>query len=186
MIPNNRTFKGREICEEDGKTYYRCYKIEKQGKFQLKLCVKEIHSPYRQAIAFGLSTEPKFQGTILINGQPFKPEKGKRLNYVMPVELPDKAKIVMELDIKEGHVRLANASDFLDDYPQLIEQVSKQTGRTREEFRGITYTSGFTAANLYGNAFWVETLSENLLRFHCNDHKMDDDFDDMIFDVEFN
>lgn len=183
MIPNNRVFNGRETFEEDGKVFYRSYKIEKQGNFLLKIRVISINSMYRQAVAFSLSSTPRFTGTLRINGQQFKAEK-KKTNYVIPVELPDKSEIIMELDIVEGFVRIANASDFLGDYPQLIEQISTQTGRTREQFRGNSYTSGFTAANLYGNAFWVESLSENCFRFHCNDHRMDDDFDDLVFDLE--
>ena len=30
MIPNNRAFNGRETFEEDGKVFYRSYKIEKK------------------------------------------------------------------------------------------------------------------------------------------------------------
>ena len=111
-------------------------------------------------------------------------QEKKEVNYVMPVELPDKAEIILDMDIVEGYLRLANASDFLDDYPELIEQMSAQTGRTREHFRGCSYTSGFTAGFLYGNAFWVEQISDTRHRFHCNDHKLDDDFDDLIFDLE--
>ena len=35
----------------------------------------------------------------------------------------------------------------------------------------------------FGCAFWIEELTENHLRFHCNDHEYDDDFDDFIFDM---
>ena len=42
----------------------------------------------------------------------------------------------------------------------------------------------FSAGHLYGNAFWMEQLSDNRYRFYCNDHRMDDDFDDLIFDLE--
>lgn len=183
MIPNDRAFNGRETFEEDGKIFYRSYRIDKQGKFQLKIRVVSINSKYRQAIAFSLSAEPKFKGALLINGQKFMPEK-KKTNYVMPVTLPDKIEIIMDFDVVEGYVYLANASDYLDDYPALIERISQQTGRSRDQFRGNSYASGFTASNLYGNAFWVESLSKNLYRFHCNDHRMDDDFDDFIFDLE--
>ena len=183
MIPNNHTFNGKETFEHDGKVFYRSYKIEQHGRFQLKLQVVSIKSAYRQAIAFSLSSSPKFKGTLLINGQKFIPEK-KNSNYVMPVAFPDKIEITMDFDVVEGYIRIANASDFLDDYPELIERISQQTGRSREQFRGNSYTSGFTAAHLYGNAFWVESLSKNRYRFHCNDHKMDDDFDDLIFDLE--
>lgn len=183
MIPDNRAFKGRESFEEDGKVFYRSYKIEKRGKFRLKICVVSINSRYRQAIAFGLSSSPKFKGSILINSHEFKAEK-KNLNYVLPVALPDNFEIIMDFDVAEGYVRLANASDFLDDYPELIEKISAQTGRARDKFRGSSYTSGFSAGFLYGNAFWVEQLFENRYRFHCNDHQLDDDYDDLVFDLE--
>ena len=73
---------------------------------------------------------------------------------------------------------------FGEDYPELIEQISAQTGRSREQFRGCSYTSGLSAGFLYANAFWIESFSKNHYRFHCNDHQMDDDFDDLIFDLE--
>ena len=183
MIPNERAFNGRETFEEDGKIFYRSYRIDKQGKFQLIIRVISINSKYRQAIAFSLSTKPKFKGTLKINEQKFTPEK-KQINYVIPVEIPEKAEIILDLDIMEGYLRIANASDFLDDYPELIERISAQTGRSREQFRGCSYTSGLSAGFLYGNAFWVEQISDTKHRFHCNDHKLDDDFDDLIFDLE--
>jgi len=182
MIPNNSAFQGKETYEDGGRTIYRSHKIEKRGKFRLVLRVVSINSTYRQGIAFCLSTEPKFKGMLFINGTRFVGEK-KQLNYVMPVELPDNTEIILDLDIEEGHLRLANASDFLDDYPEMIERISAQTGRPREQFRGCSYTSGFSAGFLYGNAFWVDRISENYYRFYCNDHQMDDDFDDLIFDM---
>lgn len=183
MIPNDRAFNGKPTFEDNGKTYYRSYRIERTGKFRLIIEVVSINSEYRQAIAFSLSNNPKFNGAIFINGTQFIPEK-KKQHYVMPVDLPDKSRIVMDLDVTGGYFMLANASDFLDDYPDLIEKISAQTGRSREEFRGNSYTSGFTAANRYGNSFYIEQLSENKYRFYCNDHKMDDDFDDLVFDME--
>jgi len=183
MLPNNRTFNGRQKIEVDGKVYYRSYRIERQGKFRLIIRVISINSDYNQGVAFCFSRTPKFKGTLFLNGQKFVPEK-KQHNYVIPVALPEKKEIVMDLDVLDGYFILSNASDYLDDYPDLIETISHQTSRTRDQFRGNSYTSGFTAANLYGNAFWVESYSENYYRFHCNDHKMDEDFDDLIFELE--
>ena len=31
---------------------------------------------------------------------------------------------------------------------------------------------------------YIEQIGENKLRFYCNDHEIDDDFDDLIFDME--
>ena len=183
MLPTNRTFNGRQSVEVDGKVYYRSYRIERQGKIRLVIRIISINSDYNQGIAFSFSRIPKFKGTLFLNGQKFVPEK-RQSNYVVPVAWPEKSEIVMDLDVLDGYFVLANASDYLDDYPNLIERIAQQTGRSRDQFRGNSYTSGFTAANLYGNAFWVESLSKNLYRFHCNDHCMDDDFDDLVFDLE--
>jgi hypothetical protein len=183
VIPDNRAFNGGETFEENGKTFYRSYKIEKNGTFELKVTIVSIDSMYRQAIAFNLSSKPKFKGTLVINGEKFTPPK-KQQFYVMPVAFPNKTEITMDFDIFEGYVSISNASDFLDDYPELIGKISAQTGRTREQFRGCSYTSGFTAGYLYGNAFWMEQISNTQYRFHCNDHKLDDDFNDLVFDLE--
>ena len=180
MIPDNRAFNGGETFEDNGKVFYRSYKIEASGRLRLTINVVSIQSTYRQGLALRLSTKPKFKGKIWLNGTLFVPEK-KQLCYVVPVELADT--LTVEANIQEGNIRLANASDFLDDYPDLIERISAQTGRSRDQFRGCSYTSGFSAGFLYGNAFWVERLSDTQYRFHCNDHAMDDDFDDLIFDL---
>lgn len=158
MLPNNRSFNGRPSVEVDGKVYYRSYSIETQGKYRLVIRIISINSEYNQGIAFSFSRTPKFKGTLFLNGHKFVPEKRDR-HYVFPVTYPEKNEIVMDLDVLDGYFLLANASDFLDDYPDLIEKISQQTGRSREQFRGCSYTSGFTALNLYGNAFWIESLS---------------------------
>jgi len=36
---------------------------------------------------------------------------------------------------------------------------------------------------VFGYALWVEQLADNHYRFHCNDAELDDDFDDLIFDI---
>lgn len=183
MIPTDRAFHGRQKIEVDGKVYYRSYRVERQGKYRLVIRIVSIDSEYNQGIAFTFSRTPKFKGTLFLNGQKFVLEKRKQY-YVVPVAYPEKNELVMDLDVSDGYFVLANASDYLDDYPALIDRISQQTGRSREQFRANSYTSGFTASNLYGNAFWVEAISKNLYRFHCNDHRMDDDFDDLIFDLE--
>ncbi len=185
MIPNNRAFNGKETFEEDGKTFYRSWKLLQCGKIRLVFQVKDIRSSCKQGIAFFFSSNPVFKGTISINGQNRQLERRKRIRYVIPVSQDAPYdRLVMDLDIQDGYIRIANASDFLDDHPELIEKVSDQTGRTRKQFRGSTFVSGFSPSNMYGNAFWIETLAVNTFRFHCNDHKMDDDFDDLIFDLE--
>lgn len=183
MLPTDKAFHGRQSVEVDGNVYYLSYRIERKGKYRLLIRVISINSEYDQGIAFTFSRTPRFIGTLFLNGQMFVPDK-RQQQYVVPIAYPEKNELVMDLDVLEGYFVLANASDYLDDYPALIDRISQQTGRSRDQFRGNSYTSGFTASNLYGNAFWIEALSENRDRFHCNDHRMDDDFDDLIFDLE--
>ena len=183
MLPNNRNFDGKQYMEADGKVYYRSYSFDKKGKHRITIRVCEINSSYKQGITFSLSSIPEFNGSLIINGQQFVPQKRKRIDYTIQ-NIVVGEEIVFELDMQEGVFRFANASDFLDDYPGLSEKLSAQTGRTREEFRGVSYYSGLSTAYNNGNAFWMEQLGEDKYRFHCNDHKMDDDFDDIILDVE--
>lgn len=35
-----------------------------------------------------------------------------------------------------------------------------------------------------GCAIYIENIDNHLYRFHCNDHENDDDFDDLIFEME--
>lgn len=182
MLPNDRFFKGMYSVEFEGRTYYRFYRVLRQGKLRLVIHIISVNSTSKQGIAFQFSRKPKYRGTLAINGIVFAPKK-KQQYYVLPVLWPEQKEIVIDLDIKDGYFVLANASDYLDDDPLMTENISKMTGRTRDNFRENSFSSGFTAANIYGNAFWIETLSENCLRFYCNDHKMNDDFNDMVFDL---
>ena len=50
-------------------------------------------------------------------------------------------------------------------------------------FANASQEGEFFRCGAFGCAFWIENISENHLRFHCNDHEYDDDFDDLIFDM---
>lgn len=182
MIPTSRNFNGKSTVEAEGKTFYRSYEFVEIGKHRLKIKIISVNSPYRQGLAFSFSKDPKFKGSLDINGKRFVPEK-RNLSYVLPVSFPDDVEFILDLNIENGSFYLSNASDYLDDYPELVEQISRQTGRSRDQFRGCSYTSGLSGYSS-GNAFWIEALSEMCNRFYCNDHEMDDDFNDLIFDLE--
>ena len=55
----------------------------------------------------------------------------------------------------------------------------KMTGRYPDESKTESFTGGS-----YANAFWIEELGGCVYRFHCNDHEMDDDFNDFVFELE--
>lgn len=44
---------------------------------------------------------------------------------------------------------------------------------------------GYTVSMQMGTAFYYEEISANKYRCYCNDWEPDDDFDDLIFDIEF-
>ena len=181
MLPNDRTFNGKLFVEIDGKIYYRCYALKEKGKYRITIEVKSINSPYSQAIAFKFSIDPKFEGKLVINNQTFDVLNTKSQNFAIPVDVCERKKLSMELRIDDGFFLLSSASDYLKDYYEKIKEVYKQNGISKEIKE--SYTSGFTATSLYGNAFWLEELSENHYLVHCNDHIMDEDFDDMVFDL---
>ena len=181
MIPNDRAFNGNPSFEFDGKTFFRYHKLAQQGEYQFKINLVAKNSPYKQGIAVSFSTKPKFKGTLLINGVEFSP-RNKHSIHVIGEELFNDNDLELKITIEEGFVSFSNASDILGDYR---EELSKFKGTSNKTLEHREYfTSGFTAANLYGNAFWIENVSENKKRVHCNDHKMDDDFDDLILDIE--
>ena len=183
MLPNKETFKNENSVVVDGKEYFRTYRINQVGNYRLIFRVVSINSDYKQGLAFAFGGSPKFKGQVLLNGVDFL-ETNKKTCHVIPVDLFLNDALIFELTIESGCFAFANASDFLDDHPDAVEMISFLTNRKREDFRGCTYTSGFEATYTYGNAFWIESISKDTFRFYCNDHKMDDDFDDFVFEVK--
>ena len=48
----------------------------------------------------------------------------------------------------------------------------------------LTGTKQFCRSMHMGCAIYIEELGENKYRFNCNDHEIDDDFDDLIYEME--
>lgn len=184
MIPNDRAFNGKYFFEFDGKIFYRYQRIEKAGKYRLKIKLVSKNTPYKQGIAISFSTEPTFRGIILINGVPLLPVKKKHFAHVISEELFDCNELEIEILIEEGFLLFCNASDISEDYQEIFSKIQKIVNNPLERVNRENFTSGFSAGNLYGNAFWIENITKNKYRFYCNDHRMDDDFDDLIFDLE--
>jgi len=184
MLPNDRAFNGNYFFQENGKTFFRYQRIEKKGKYQLKIKFISTNSSCQQGIAIKFSKKPEFKGNVLINGVSLSKPKKKHFTYVIREGIFENNEFRIDLLVEEGFIAFCNASDLLGDYPGLVEKVAEMTGKNPEQFEDKGFTSGFSAANMYGNAFWIESITPSCYRFHCNDHKMDDDFDDLIFDLE--
>lgn len=68
----------------------------------------------------------------------------------------------VDVDIKKGTLGIFNICEDFD-------------------HRGVSYTVSLDM----GMAFYYEEISSNKYRCFCNDWEPDDDFDDLIFDIEF-
>ena len=155
MIPNSRAFNGKSFFEHNGKTFQRWYTIQKDGAYELRFKIISTNSVHRQGIALFFS---EFSGQILLNGDPLAVPKRAFQHYVFREgEFPNN-EFVLSVQAKSGALMIGNASE------------RAETGK---------FTCG-----AFGCAFWIEQMNTTALRFHCNDHEYDDDFDDLIFDLE--
>ncbi len=184
MIPNNRAFNGKSYYEFNGKRIFRYQDIQMTGDFELKIKFISVDSPHKQGVALSFFGKPRFVGDVFLNGKRFERHRIKEPYYVFEEGVFQDNEFTLRIHIENGGVAISNASDIVGDYPGLAEKLSSFTGREHGEIK--SFTSGFTAVTLYGNAFWYERISENRYRYYCNDHTLDDDFDDLIFEMEIN
>ena len=155
MIPNDRAFNGKSMFEHEGKVYQRWYYIEKHGNYRIRFKIVSTNSPHRQGIALFFSD---FKKSMELNGEKLRVLKGFK-HYVFKEGEFENDEFILTVNATEGCLTFANASE---------DPILK------------TYKCG-----AYCCAFWIEQISDNYLRFHCNDHESDDDFDDLIFDLEY-
>lgn len=157
MIPNSKAFNGKPSYEFDGKTYYRWHRINNKGDYTLCFRIKSTNSDHQQGIALFFSN---FKGYVCLNGNDLPILKGKFKHYTFREgEIPND-EFCLTVHAEEGYLFFGNAS--------------QSPGSSRFECGAL------------GCAFWIEEIGPHILRFHCNDHEYDDDFDDLIFDLEIN
>lgn len=155
MIPNNIAFNGKSYYEHDGKIIRRWYTIDKDGHYDIIIRIISTKSNHMQGIALFFND---FRGTLRLNGVSLPVLKGKFKHYVFRENQIQADGLTLSVLAEKGHLVLANASQTLG--------------------------NGHFECGAFGCAFWTETIAENHFRFHCNDHEMDDDFDDLVFDLE--
>ena len=155
MIPNGKAFNGKSYFEHNGKIIRRWYAIEKDGNYDLIIKIISTNSAHMQGIALFFS---EFKGKLQLNGKSLPVLKGKFKHYVFSENQIQPDGLTLSVLAEKGHLVLANGSQLLDD--------------------------GHFECGAFGCAFWIEILAENHFRFHCNDYEMDDDFDDLVFDLE--
>lgn len=157
MIPFNVLFEenNSDQIEYKGKLINKCYKINKPGSYGINFKFIQSNSKHKQAIAVYFLD---FIGQCYESGDEVKLPKTRFPHLVFWEDTAPK-EIHMKINIEKGCVLICNGSDLLG---------NKQICR----------------AMYAGCAVFIEELDHNKFRFHCNDHEIDDDFDDLIFDVE--
>ena len=156
MIPCDRIFNGQNTYEENGITYFRWYAFPTKGDYDLTIKFKSTNSPYPQGI--WLTRSADFVGTVMQDNVLLPPLKTAIAHYLFKADdYPDR-QFTLQVRSTAGGIVLANSSQLPN--------------------------SSIWDCAVRGYALWVEKLNENHYRFHCNDHDFDDDYDDLVFDVE--
>jgi len=145
--------------EYKGKTVTSLYRIRERGEYELHFTFVSAKKEIPQAICLVMSYP--FDGSIFVNGKEFKVPKKRFPRLFFWSDTWSKENDV-KLTIRDEDICICNAS---------LHQENDDGSRVG------TYWEGYCA-------LYMEKLSENKIRFYCNDHEEDDDFDDLIFDME--
>lgn len=156
MIPSDKTFSGRQFYDDDGKKVFRWHYFKELGDYRLCFRVISSNSAFKQGFSLFFSD---FQGEVKANNALLAIPKGKFGHYLFTEDDIRENGLVLDVHTERGCIFIGNSSER----PEL----------------GI-YTCG-----AFGNSFWIEAVDKSTMRFHCNDHEYDDDFDDFVFDVSY-
>ena len=138
-----------------GQKINRCFNLYKKGKYKLKFTFIKTNSQFIQAIKIFLDD---FKGNLIFNGNKIIIPKKKfpQLNFF---EDTASKEFILEVDLEDGHLTICNGSDSIG-------------------------TKQFCHSLVFGCAMIIEHPEHNRYRFICNDHEDDEDFDDLIFEME--
>lgn len=141
--------------EYEGRKINAFYTFDKKGTYKFRFSFISTASFYRQVIVIFLEA---FKGNISINGKNVKLPKG-RFPQLIFAEKDMPKQFEMEVTLQDGDLGIGNGSFDLQ-VPEICRTLDG------------------------GCAMIIEELETNHFRFHCNDYENDDDFDDLIFDLE--
>jgi len=183
MVLIGKSFYGTEPMSSmvKGKKCHKSWNIIPESDCTVKFTRVSSSSPYYTGIAFSFED---YSGEIIINDQTFEVPSKKRTFYVIEMQEGLKSTFFLKLASGKGKITFSCASDTLGDYREEIEKFCRHTGTKIEDVPSRSFKSGLGNPYAKANMFWIEQITESLYRFHCNDHLVDDDFDDLIFDVE--
>lgn len=155
MKPFNVLFDRNDEIEYKGKIISKYFKINRPGDYRIKFTFIKSNSQFNQAIVIFFND---FSGNFFLEEQKYSLPKSRfpKVNYWL-----DTAPNAFEVRVQffGGHLLICNGSDPLG---------NKQVCHSL----------------YFGCAIFIEQIGENKYRFNCNDHENDDDFDDLIFEME--
>lgn len=144
-----------DIIQYGGETIHRYFLFENFDKLRLKLTFVSSNSKYGQAIV--VHFQDNFKGRIYLDGRELGLPKSAFPHHNFWKETAP-AQFLLEIIREEGKIWLCNGADPIGDH------------------RFCKNLSG-------GCAMKIQELGKNHYRCHCNDHVVDDDFDDLVYDV---
>ena len=156
MIPCDRTFNGHNTYEENGITFFRWYPFPMTGDYDLIIRFISTNSPHSQGIWLTRSTD--FSGTIMQDNVLLPSLKTTFAHHLFKADDYPGREFTLQVRSTRGGIVIANSSQLPD--------------------------STIWDCAVCGYALWVEKIHENHYRFHCNDYDYDDDYDDLVFDVQ--
>ena len=142
--------------EHNGRVYHRYYPIDITKNVELNIAFISSHSEYNQSVV--IFFPENFDGEISVCGKPFRIEKQKFPKLILWKDI-SLSKVNVCISNFVGRIEVCNGSDPIG-------------------------TKQFCYCLSRGNAMFIEQVQANRSRFYCNDHVFDEDFDDLIFELE--
>ena len=146
----------KRLYEQNGQTILTWFNVNKLGKYRIKVSILSVNSIRKQAIGLFFG---EFKGSVLRNGNSLKIPKTVFGHYKFTQDEILQDGLLFEITAESGYLSFANASNEPD-----AQECFTSAARGRE--------------------FWIEILSENIYRFHCNDNFDTKTYDNFIFDLE--
>ncbi|MGE5455739.1 MAG: hypothetical protein ACM3O4_01350 [Ignavibacteriales bacterium] len=139
-----------------GKKVYSIDRYKLNGNHKVKFAFVSNKSPHEQCIVLSLYG---VNCDIYLDGKKYKQPKNKFPTLDLFEKYYGK-EIILEINLIDGEIGLCNGA---------IRKIG--------ENEIVTYCS-------YGCAMQIEEISSTKKRYYCNDYENDDDFDDLVFEME--
>lgn len=147
------------ITEYKGETIYAVYKYDLKGRHTIKFRLIKSNPNTERGIHFFVN---KFRGKIYgHNGKRIRKPRGVYASLMLMEDVwrnDENNEFILIIDLEDGYINIEN-------------------GLYKKEY------DAFSVSSFWG-AIKIEKISPTITRFYCNDTELEDDFDDLIFDME--